>query len=171
MESFLKGTSAKRFIIEDSITKVTSDGEPHEMMTMIAGLSGLAVAIVILAILASFVTCKKKEKEEECCEDCGPKTITAPITNLSPSNLPDPESQRSSINTICTRDSSGQDYSRPPSVSIISNGNLQGNMNSAFVGSELCLCDSLGKNKKTSQWADEVIQISGNKETVIDTRY
>ncbi|XP_032308098.1 uncharacterized protein LOC6504401 isoform X1 [Drosophila ananassae] len=53
-------TNAKRFVVEDSITKVTSDGEPHGMMTMVAGLSGLLAAIIILAVLASMVACRKQ---------------------------------------------------------------------------------------------------------------
>ncbi|EDX01948.2 uncharacterized protein LOC6525000 [Drosophila yakuba] len=53
--------NTKRFVVEDSITKVTSDGEPHGMMTMVAGLSGLLAAIIILAVLVSMVTCRKQK--------------------------------------------------------------------------------------------------------------
>ncbi|KAH8386553.1 hypothetical protein KR093_001200, partial [Drosophila rubida] len=42
-----------------AVTKVTSDGEPHGMMTMVAGLSGLLAAIIILAVLVSMVACRK----------------------------------------------------------------------------------------------------------------
>ncbi|KAH8355419.1 hypothetical protein KR084_005463 [Drosophila pseudotakahashii] len=52
--------NTKRFVVEDSITKVTSDGEPHGMMTMVAGLSGLLAAIIILAVLVSMVACRKQ---------------------------------------------------------------------------------------------------------------
>ncbi|KAH8273398.1 hypothetical protein KR018_008640 [Drosophila ironensis] len=52
--------NTKRFVVEDSITKVTSDGEPHGMMTMVAGLSGLLAAVIILAVLASMVACRKQ---------------------------------------------------------------------------------------------------------------
>ncbi|XP_052849113.1 uncharacterized protein LOC128260291 [Drosophila gunungcola] len=54
------GPNTKRFVVEDSITKVTSDGEPHGMMTMVAGLSGLLAAIIILAVLVSMVACRKQ---------------------------------------------------------------------------------------------------------------
>ncbi|EDW00305.1 uncharacterized protein LOC6564582 isoform X2 [Drosophila grimshawi] len=53
--------NSKRFVVEDSITKVTSDGEPHGMMTMVAGLSGLLAAIIILAVLVSMVACRKRK--------------------------------------------------------------------------------------------------------------
>ncbi|KMZ10199.1 uncharacterized protein LOC27208310 [Drosophila simulans] len=53
--------NTKRFVVEDSITKVTSDGEPHGMMTMVAGLSGLLAAIIILAVLVSMVSCRKQK--------------------------------------------------------------------------------------------------------------
>ncbi|EDW06757.1 uncharacterized protein LOC6583775 isoform X1 [Drosophila mojavensis] len=56
--------NSKRFVVEDSITKVTSDGEPHGMMTMVAGLSGLLAAIIILAVLVSMVACRKRKT---CC--------------------------------------------------------------------------------------------------------
>ncbi|XP_043658905.1 uncharacterized protein LOC122623685 [Drosophila teissieri] len=55
-------TNTKRFVVEDSITKVTSDGEPHGMMTMVAGLSGLLAAIIILAVLVSMVACRKQKR-------------------------------------------------------------------------------------------------------------
>lgn len=45
-----------------AVTKVTSDGEPHGMMTMVAGLSGLLAAIIILAVLVSMVACRKHKK-------------------------------------------------------------------------------------------------------------
>ncbi|XP_017065271.1 uncharacterized protein LOC108103993 isoform X2 [Drosophila eugracilis] len=55
--------NTKRFVVEDSITKVTSDGEPHGMMTMVAGLSGLLAAIIILAVLVSMVSCRKQRSK------------------------------------------------------------------------------------------------------------
>jgi len=45
-----------------AVTKVTSDGEPHGMMTMVAGLSGLLAAIIILAVLVSMVACRKQRR-------------------------------------------------------------------------------------------------------------
>ncbi|KAH8397829.1 hypothetical protein KR222_003406 [Zaprionus bogoriensis] len=57
--------NSKRFVVEDSITKVTSDGEPHAMMTMVAGLSGLLAAIIILAVLVSMVACRKRKASSE----------------------------------------------------------------------------------------------------------
>ncbi|XP_017018259.1 uncharacterized protein [Drosophila kikkawai] len=56
--------NTKRFVVEDSITKVTSDGEPHGMMTMVAGLSGLLAAIIILAVLVSMVACRKQKSRK-----------------------------------------------------------------------------------------------------------
>ncbi|XP_030378458.1 uncharacterized protein LOC115627055 [Scaptodrosophila lebanonensis] len=53
----------KRFVVEDSFTKVTSDGEPHCMMTMVAGLAGLLAAVIILAVLVSMVACRKQKKQ------------------------------------------------------------------------------------------------------------
>lgn len=44
------------------VTKVTSDGEPHAMMTMVAGLSGLLAAIIILAVLVPMVACRKRKR-------------------------------------------------------------------------------------------------------------
>lgn len=44
-----------------TVTKVTSDGEPHAMMTMVAGLSGLLAAIIILAVLVPMVACRKRK--------------------------------------------------------------------------------------------------------------
>ncbi|BFG01062.1 uncharacterized protein DMAD_00906 [Drosophila madeirensis] len=62
LESYVQSSpNTKRFVVEDSITKVTSDGEPHGMMTMVAGLSGLLAAIIILAVLASMVACRKQK--------------------------------------------------------------------------------------------------------------
>ncbi|KAH8356142.1 uncharacterized protein LOC110184376 [Drosophila serrata] len=57
--------NTKRFVVEDSITKVTSDGEPHGMMTMVAGLSGLLAAIIILAVLVSMVACRKQKSNRK----------------------------------------------------------------------------------------------------------
>ncbi|XP_017018256.1 uncharacterized protein [Drosophila kikkawai] len=57
--------NTKRFVVEDSITKVTSDGEPHGMMTMVAGLSGLLAAIIILAVLVSMVACRKQKSSRK----------------------------------------------------------------------------------------------------------
>lgn len=45
-----------------TVTKVTSDGEPHAMMTMVAGLSGLLAAIIILAVLVPMVACRKRKR-------------------------------------------------------------------------------------------------------------
>ncbi|XP_017852583.1 uncharacterized protein LOC108606717 isoform X1 [Drosophila busckii] len=57
--------NSKRYVVEDSITKVTSDGEPHGMMTMVAGLSGLVAAIIILAVLVSMVACRKQKTQQQ----------------------------------------------------------------------------------------------------------
>ncbi|KAH8411281.1 hypothetical protein KR215_001337, partial [Drosophila sulfurigaster] len=48
-----------------AVTKVTSDGEPHAMMTMVAGLSGLLAAIIILAVLVSMVACRKHKTKKQ----------------------------------------------------------------------------------------------------------
>ncbi|CAD7089944.1 unnamed protein product [Hermetia illucens] len=50
-----KVTSSSRFVIEDSIPKATSDGEPHEVMTIVAMLSGLIAAAIVLFILFSLI--------------------------------------------------------------------------------------------------------------------
>ncbi|KAH8276734.1 hypothetical protein KR044_002701, partial [Drosophila immigrans] len=68
LESFMQASASpnsKRFVVEDSITKVTSDGEPHGMMTMVAGLSGLLAAIIILAVLVSMVACRKHKTKKQ----------------------------------------------------------------------------------------------------------
>ncbi|XP_062141283.1 uncharacterized protein LOC133849310 [Drosophila sulfurigaster albostrigata] len=68
LESFMQASvspNSKRFVVEDSITKVTSDGEPHAMMTMVAGLSGLLAAIIILAVLVSMVACRKHKTKKQ----------------------------------------------------------------------------------------------------------
>ncbi|XP_034478211.1 uncharacterized protein LOC117784552 isoform X2 [Drosophila innubila] len=68
LENYMQASASpnsKRFVVEDSITKVTSDGEPHGMMTMVAGLSGLLAAIIILAVLVSMVACRKHKTKKQ----------------------------------------------------------------------------------------------------------
>ncbi|KAM8720587.1 hypothetical protein ACLKA7_006601 [Drosophila subpalustris] len=80
LESYVQASTSpnsKRFVVEDSITKVTSDGEPHGMMTMVAGLSGLLAAIIILAVLVSMVACRKhKTKKQQQQQQQQQKTTT-----------------------------------------------------------------------------------------------
>ncbi|XP_013112589.2 uncharacterized protein LOC106090816 [Stomoxys calcitrans] len=171
--SYLKLTSAKRFVIEDSITKVTSDGEPHEMMTMIAGLSGVLAAMVILTVLIFFVGCKKAPTKHECdrCSETGSCTggsgKKSPILSVE---FTDSRSKCSSIATIYDGNGHGsiRNIRRSTSASTIrAGGNLQQNLNKAFEGSELNLQDSLErpKKQKRTHWQDE---LQTQRETTID---
>ncbi|XP_053949607.1 uncharacterized protein LOC128857849 [Anastrepha ludens] len=173
MDPYMKSTHTKRFVVEDSITKVTSDGEPHEMMTMIAGLSGLFAAMVILAVLISLLSCKSDKKAKHC-KNC-------PRTNYGKDNF----ARNSSLNESTTRSSISTTYTRAtsleegnsvpatpiynPTVSVISSGNLSGNLNSAFMNSELNLANTLSKpKKKKTHWSDEVDAQLRMKETTVD---
>uniref|UniRef100_A0A1A9W334 Uncharacterized protein n=1 Tax=Glossina brevipalpis TaxID=37001 RepID=A0A1A9W334_9MUSC len=90
----------KRYVIEDSITKVTSDGEPHEMMTMIAGLSGFVVALIILAILLFFVISKRSQSLHECHRCSVSSSVISKRPSASGSVDTDVQSKRTSIETI-----------------------------------------------------------------------
>ncbi|XP_036318550.1 uncharacterized protein LOC118733307 [Rhagoletis pomonella] len=163
MDPYMKATHTKRFVVEDSITKVTSDGEPHEMMTMIAGLSGLFAAMVILAVLISLVSCKSGKKPKHC-KNC-PRTANAngSVTRnctLNGNNTPASLEEGNSVSTTPTHNSG---------VSVISTGgNLSGNLNSAFMDSELNLANTLKKPKKKTHWSDEVDAAGHIKETAVD---
>ncbi|XP_020715415.1 uncharacterized protein LOC105664457 [Ceratitis capitata] len=174
MDPYMKATHTKRFVVEDSITKVTSDGEPHEMMTMIAGLSGLFAAMVILAVLISLVSCKSGKKAKHC-KNC-PRINNGQAAGFGkrPCSL-DENSTRSSISTTYTRAVSLEEGTAVPatpvynpSVSVISTGNLSGNLNSAFMASEVNLTNSLSKPKKKTHWSDEVDAQLRSKETAVD---
>ncbi|KAL7743389.1 hypothetical protein ACLKA6_008361 [Drosophila palustris] len=83
LESYMQASTSpnsKRFVVEDSITKVTSDGEPHGMMTMVAGLSGLLAAIIILAVLVSMVACRKHKTKKQ--QQQQQKTTTTTIASV-----------------------------------------------------------------------------------------
>nr|XP_014100041.2 uncharacterized protein LOC106624796 [Bactrocera oleae] len=171
MDPYMKAMHTKRFVVEDSITKVTSDGEPHEMMTMIAGLSGLFAAMVILAVLVSLVSCKSSKKVRHC-KNC-PRTANEKAGNTA--RTLDDNSTRSSISTTYIRATSVEDGNTVPptpiynpAVSMISSGNLSGNLNAAFMGSELNLTNTLGKPKKKTHWSDEVNAQVNVKETAVD---
>lgn len=174
MDPYMKATHTKRFVVEDSITKVTSDGEPHEMMTMIAGLSGLFAAMVILAVLVSLVSCKSGKKVRHC-KNC-PRTANGKADNTIRTCSLVENSTRSSISTTYTRGTSLEEgNSMPPtpihnpSVSVISSGNLSGNLNSAFMDNELNLTNTLSKpKKKKTHWIDEVNAQVHIKETAVD---
>uniref|UniRef100_T1PBL1 Adenovirus E3 region protein CR2 n=1 Tax=Musca domestica TaxID=7370 RepID=T1PBL1_MUSDO len=164
--SYVKSSNAKRFVIEDSITKVTSDGEPHEMMTMIAGLSGVLAAVVILTVLIFLVACKKSNKKHEC-DKCSETGSTSGASGKRSSTLSegvlilDGQSKCSSIATIYECDGKGAICKTGRSVSspiIHKCGNLQSNLNKAFEGSELSLQGSLdgAKKPKRTHWQDEV---------------
>ncbi|XP_011181614.1 uncharacterized protein LOC105211722 [Zeugodacus cucurbitae] len=172
MDPYMKAMHTKRFVVEDSITKVTSDGEPHEMMTMIAGLSGLFAAMVILAVLVSLVSCKSGKKVRHC-KNC-PRTANGKADAARTCSL-DENSTRSSISTTYTRGTSLEEGNSVPatpiynpSVAVISSGNLSGNLNSAFMNSELNLTNTLSKPKKKTHWSDEVNAQARVKETAVD---
>ncbi|XP_017155607.1 uncharacterized protein LOC108164430 [Drosophila miranda] len=124
LESYVQSSpNTNRFVVEDSITKVTSDGEPHGMMTMVAGLSGLLAAIIILAVLASMVACRKQ------------KSTT--------SNKSSPSSRRlskKSMNLAMTIVEEEQPQ-------------LAGNLNAAFAESTLTLQGQEKDKEKDSQWS------------------
>ncbi|XP_061395338.1 uncharacterized protein LOC133330953 [Musca vetustissima] len=175
--SYVKSSNAKRFVIEDSITKVTSDGEPHGMMTMIAGLSGVLAAVVILTVLIFLVACKKSNKKHEC-DKCSETGSTSGASGKRSSTLSDGDliidghSKCSSIATIyecngkvessCRIDGGGIcKTGRSVSTPIIHKcGNLQSNLNKAFESSELSLQGNLemGKKQKRTHWQDEVMK-------------
>ncbi|XP_011199770.2 uncharacterized protein LOC105223687 [Bactrocera dorsalis] len=165
MDPYMKATHTKRFIVEDSITKVTSDGEPHEMMTMIAGLSGLFAAMVILAVLVSLVSCKSGKKVRHC-KNC-PRTANGKAGNTARVCSLDENSIRSST-SLEEGNSVPPTPIYNPAVSVISSGNLSGNLNSAFMGSELNLTNTLSKPKKKAHWSDEVNAQVHVKETAVD---
>ncbi|XP_067639485.1 uncharacterized protein [Eurosta solidaginis] len=170
IDSYLRASHAKRFVVENSITKVTSDGEPHEMMTMIAGLSGLFAAMIILGVLIALISCKGGRRNKHC-KNCS-LTHNSELRTCSF----DRHSTHSTIST--TKASSVEDgLSAPttpstkakPTVAIISSGNLSGNLNSAFISSELNLTDSLSKPKKKTHFIDEVNTKKVHiKETAVD---
>ncbi|TMW52483.1 hypothetical protein DOY81_002443 [Sarcophaga bullata] len=153
--NFIRSSNTKRFVIEDSITKVTSDGQPHEMMTMIAGLSGLLAAIVILTILLFLVACNKSKNKHECdrCSETG-----SPTANKRSSTLSDDSIGNSSTATIIHNPKQLQVRSISAICERRSSGNLQCNLNKAFESSELDLNSSFktAKQKKKTHWQDEV---------------
>ncbi|XP_073832351.1 uncharacterized protein [Musca autumnalis] len=167
--SYGNALNAKRFVIEDSITKVTSDGEPHEMMTMIAGLSGVLAAVAILTVLIFLVACKKSNNKHEC-DKCSETGSTSGSSDKRSSTLSDGDliidgqSKCSSIATIYECNGKGGATGvcragRSVSTPIIHNcGNLQSNINKAFESSELNLQADLDKAKKPKRthWQDEV---------------
>ncbi|KAI8128201.1 hypothetical protein CVS40_2460 [Lucilia cuprina] len=149
----MKSSNTKRFVIEDSITKVTSDGEPHEMMTMIAGLSGLLAAMVILTVLIFLVACKKSKSKHECdkCSETGSTTGPAGEIQSKCSSTVDiynpKQLQGRSISVICARE---ENLGCRNSIK----GNLHSNLNKAFESSELEL--QRPKQKKKTHWQDEM---------------
>ncbi|XP_022208698.2 uncharacterized protein LOC111065047 [Drosophila obscura] len=126
LESFVQSSpNTKRFVVEDSITKVTSDGEPHGMMTMVAGLSGLLAAIIILAVLASMVACRKQKSSAR---------------NSRKENGSRRQSKKS-MNVAMTI--------------VEEQPQLAGNLNAAFAESTLTLHgQEKDKDKEDSQWTD-----------------
>ncbi|KAI9590087.1 hypothetical protein GQX74_008255, partial [Glossina fuscipes] len=149
-----------RYVIEDSITKVTSDGEPHEMMTMIAGLSGFIVALIILAILLFFVISKRSHSLHECHRCSVSSSVISKRPSASDSVDTDVQSKRTSIETIY-EEIGDAPVPRSASVAIIYTGNLQRNLNKAFESSELnlqsCLTKGIKEKKhKRTHWQDEV---------------
>lgn len=134
--SYLKSPYAKRYVIEDSVPKATSDGEPHEVMTLVASLSGMLAAFVILGILITLIGCKSKERK---------RTQNNPPPSPGASEISEISNKRSSILPLFTKSISTTEESNPRlvSVSVISNNNL-GNLNPAFMASEM----SLGPKKE-----------------------
>ncbi|KAM7348923.1 uncharacterized protein ACRADG_008083 isoform 1-T2 [Cochliomyia hominivorax] len=148
----MKTSNTKRFVIEDSITKVTSDGKPHEMMTMIAGLSGLLAAIFILTVLIFLVACKKTKNKHECdkCSETGSSVVTT-------TDVGETQSKCSSTDTIYHPKCQMQ--ARSISVICGTKGNLQCNLNKAFESSEMDLRGTLERpkqKKKKTHWQDEM---------------
>ncbi|XP_030566292.1 uncharacterized protein LOC115766482 isoform X1 [Drosophila novamexicana] len=126
--------NSKRFVVEDSITKVTSDGEPHGMMTMVAGLSGLLAAIIILAVLVSMVACRKRKT---CCNQRSNK-------QLQTKSLASASAMAVAMTSV--------DRSQPQ---------LAGHLNAAFAESTLTLnVDAKYKHKdkdNANQWPTEIV--------------
>ncbi|XP_055914457.1 uncharacterized protein LOC129947783 [Eupeodes corollae] len=134
--NYLKSPYSKRFVIEDSVPKATSDGEPHEVMTLVAGLSGMLAAFVILGILITLIGCKSKERQ---------RNQNSPPPSPEMSEISEMSFKRSSILPIFTKSISIEDTDpRLVSISIIPNN--FGNLNSAFVASEMSLGPKNDKN-------------------------
>ncbi|KAH8409201.1 hypothetical protein KR009_010289 [Drosophila setifemur] len=114
--------NTKRFVVEDSITKVTSDGEPHGMMTMVAGLSGLLAAIIILAVLVSMVACRKQRSAAN-------RKSTASSTNVAMTSVQQVQPQlagnlnaafaESTLTLDKDKDKGKDDQWRPTSVVVV----------------------------------------------------
>lgn len=138
--SYLKSPYSKRYVIEDSVPKATSDGEPHEVMTLVAGLSGLLAAVVILGILITLIGCKNKERQR-------PNVHKRPPPSPEVSEISDVSYKRSSsILPLFTKSTSTVEDSNPRLVSISVISNNLGNLNPAFVASEMCLGPKKEKN-------------------------
>ncbi|EDW75018.1 uncharacterized protein Dwil_GK19949 [Drosophila willistoni] len=90
MENYVTatGSNSKRIFDEDSVSKVTSDGEP--LLTMVAGLSGLLTGIIILAVLVSMVACRNHKNKRRQSGTAGAATPTPPatITDLTMTSPP-----------------------------------------------------------------------------------
>ncbi|XP_055370974.1 uncharacterized protein LOC129605317 [Condylostylus longicornis] len=76
MEVFTRSRTSRYVIDEDFVPKATIDGEPHEMMTLIAGISGIVAAFIILAILMVFIGCKQSERLEKSSSSTSSTTST-----------------------------------------------------------------------------------------------
>lgn len=145
------------------------------MMTMIAGLSGLLAAVVILTVLIFLVACKKSKKykihfkkysiiikniksfffcsQHECdkCSEAGSSTATTTDAGETQSK--------------CSSTAPFYNFKNleARSISVIcdqdgSKGNLHSNLNKAFESSELNLHTNLArpKQKKKTHWQDEM---------------
>lgn len=47
-----------RFFV--SVPMVSSDGEPHKLLTMVAVFSGFIVAVIVLLIVIGLIDCRKR---------------------------------------------------------------------------------------------------------------
>ncbi|XP_055844118.1 uncharacterized protein LOC129910674 [Episyrphus balteatus] len=140
--SYLKSPYSKRYVIEDSVPKATSDGEPHEVMTLVAGLSGMLAAFVILGILITLIGCRRKERQR-------PKNPPPPTPEAS--EISEISNKRSSMLPLFTKSISMMEETNPRLVSVSVISNNLGNLNQAFVASEMCLGPKDEKHKMSIQ--------------------
>ncbi|XP_023169232.2 uncharacterized protein LOC111598283 isoform X1 [Drosophila hydei] len=124
--------NSKRFVVEDSITKVTSDGEPHGMMTMVAGLAGLLAAIIILAVLVSMVACRKRKS---CCHT---------------RKAMEQQNQSQSLASVSAMAVAMTSVEK-------SRQQLGGNLNAAFAESTLTLSVDVKDKDKDNQWPTTIV--------------
>ncbi|KAL5275594.1 hypothetical protein ACFFRR_001449 [Megaselia abdita] len=72
-----------RFVVEDSMMKVTMDGEAHGMMTLAAASAGMVMAFIILGVLISFLLYSRRENEAHV------KELKESEASISDNNIPE----------------------------------------------------------------------------------